>query len=148
MQSSWQKEGMFQSNCQAYLKTLQYHSLCESSLNSLSNKHTVRCFCYLARRQRKQWKRSWNVSSQIVVCYLLSEVMVLVVGHAGGDVVDDLCSGGGVIRCSLACTAIPLETSHEATVSSEIHLREKHTCKHTHWGYIQNISFPSRPFLP
>lgn len=59
-------------------------------------------------------------------CYLLSEVVVLVMGHAGGDVVDDLCSGGGIVRRSLACTAIPLETSHKATVSREVHLRDKH----------------------
>lgn len=61
------------------------------------------------------------------MCYLLGEVVVLVVGHAGGDVVDDLCSGGGVVRRSLACAAIPLETSHEATVSSEVHLSDTHT---------------------
>lgn len=63
--------------------------------------------------------------------YLLSEVVVLVMRHAGGDMIDDLSSRGGVVRCSLACAAIPLETSHEATVSSEVHLRDK---THTHYN--------------
>lgn len=48
-------------------------------------------------------------------------------GHAGGDMVNDLGSGGGIVRCSLACTAIPLETSHEATMSGEVHLWDKQT---------------------
>lgn len=65
-----------------------------------------------------------KVTSHTSVCYLLGEVVVLVVGHAGGDMVDDLGGGGGVVRRSLACTAIPLETSHEATVSSKVHLKD------------------------
>lgn len=59
-------------------------------------------------------------------CYLLGEVVILVMGHAGGDVVNDFSSGVGIVRCGLACTTIPLQTSHEATVSSEIHLRDMH----------------------
>lgn len=58
--------------------------------------------------------------------YLLGQVVVLVVGHAGGDVVDNLGSRGGVVRCGLSCTAIPLEASHEATMSGEIHLSNPH----------------------
>lgn len=73
--------------------------------------------------------------------YLLGEVVVLVVGHAGGDVVDDLGSGGGVVRRRLTCTAIPLEPSHEATVSSEVHLRDKHT-RRIHKKY----ELPFQPF--
>lgn len=38
--------------------------------------------------------------------------------------VNDLGSGGGIIRCSLACTAISLQTSHEATVSCKVHLHD------------------------
>lgn len=56
------------------------------------------------------------------VCYLLGEVKVLVVGHASGDVVDDLSSGSGVVRRRLACAAVSLKASHEATVSGEVHL--------------------------
>lgn len=48
-------------------------------------------------------------------------------GHAGGDMINDLCGGGGVVRRSLSCAAIPLETSHEATMSSEVHLCDKYT---------------------
>lgn len=48
-------------------------------------------------------------------------------GHAGGDMINDLSGGGGVVRRSLSCAAIPLETSHEATVSSEVHLWDKRT---------------------
>lgn len=65
--------------------------------------------------ERKEW------------IYLLGEIVVLVVGHASGDVIDDLGGGGGVVRCSLACAAVPLETSHEATVSGEVHLKDKQT---------------------
>lgn len=50
-------------------------------------------------------------------------------GHAGGDVVDDLSRGGGVVRRGLACAAVPLESSHEATVRGEIHLEDTHTCQ-------------------
>ena len=71
------------------------------------------------------------------VCYLLGEVVVLVVGHAGGHMVDDLGGGGGVVWCGLACAAIPLETSHEATVSGEVHLHiHTHTIRHAE--YIKN----------
>lgn len=48
-------------------------------------------------------------------------------GHAGGDVVDDLCGGGGVVRRGLARAAVPLEASHEATVGGEVHLKGKRT---------------------
>lgn len=61
------------------------------------------------------------------MCYLLGEVVVLIVWHAGGNVVDDLSGGGGIVRRSLACATVPLETSHEATVSSEVDLRNTHT---------------------
>lgn len=54
--------------------------------------------------------------------YLLGEVKVLVVGHASGDVVDDLSSGSGVVRSGLACAAISLKASHETTVSGQVHL--------------------------
>lgn len=67
------------------------------------------------------------------VCHLLGEVVVLVVGHAGGDVVDDLGGGGGIVRRGLARAAIPLQAAHEAAVSSEVHLRTRR--------YIKNASF-------
>lgn len=45
-------------------------------------------------------------------------------GHAGGDMVDNLSGRGGVVRCGLSSTAIALEASHEATVSGKVHLSE------------------------
>lgn len=77
------------------------------------------------------------------MCYLLGEVMVLVVGHAGGDVVDNLGSRSGVIRCGLSCTAIPLEASHEATVSSEVHLSETHMTVKIHSQHFVSLLLPS-----
>lgn len=59
---------------------------------------------------------------QVGRCYLLGEVVILVMRHARGDVVNDLSSGGGIIRCRLTRTAISLQPSHEATVSCEVHL--------------------------
>lgn len=55
--------------------------------------------------------------------YLLGEVVVLVVRHAGGDVVYDLGGGRGVVRRGLPRAAVPLEAPHEAAVSGEVHLR-------------------------
>lgn len=57
--------------------------------------------------------------------YLLGEVVVLIVGHAGGHVVYDLSGGGGIVWRGLPRAAVPLETSHEAAVSGEVHLKDK-----------------------
>lgn len=66
----------------------------------------------------------YEMTGQVGRCYLLSEVVILVMRHAGGDVVNHLSSGGGIVRCSLACTAISLQTSHEATVSCKVDLQD------------------------
>lgn len=78
------------------------------------------------------------------VCYLLCEIMVLIVGHASGDMVDDLGSGCGVVRRGLARAAIPLQTSHEATVSGKIDLTHKKPHTNHEWANTtENINFLS-----
>lgn len=70
-------------------------------------------------------QKSTNASA--LVCYLLSEVLVLVVRHACRHVVDDFSGGGGVVRRRLTRAAVSLKASHEATVGGEVHLKHTHT---------------------
>lgn len=66
----------------------------------------------------------YQMRVQVGRCYLLGEVVILVMRHARGDVVNDLGGGGGIIRCRLTRAAISLQPSHEATVSCEVHLHD------------------------
>lgn len=54
---------------------------------------------------------------------LFSQAVIRIRRHARRHVKDDFHSGGSVVRCCKTCAAIPLESTHEATVRSEVHLR-------------------------
>lgn len=78
-----------------------------------------------------------------VEVYLLGEVVVLVVGHSGGDVVYDLGGGGGIVRRGLPSAAVPLQAPHEAAVSSEVHLRVKNVDRQKESGTMRGWDFSS-----
>lgn len=57
---------------------------------------------------------------------LFSQAVIRIRRHARRHVKDGFHSGGSIVGSCKTCAAIPLESSHEAAVCSEVHLRD--TC--------------------
>lgn len=55
---------------------------------------------------------------------LFSQAVIRVRRHACRHVKDGFHGGGSVVGSCKTCAAIPLESSHEATVRSKVHLRD------------------------
>lgn len=89
----------------------------EDSLNVTDWQELSKCIRIKVKKKKFKKERTFNLFSQAVI---------RIRRHACRHVKDGFHSGGSIVRSCETCAAIPLESTHEATVCSEVHLMGEH----------------------